>query len=76
MFTGRTRRQIRNKFKREEKLNHSQIEFCLKNKIPIDMEELEKVIGEVAIQNLNEFEENEQIQKNSNDEEDEEWFSL
>lgn len=38
LFPTRTRREIRNKFKREEKENKLKIDHALKNRIPIDME--------------------------------------
>lgn len=35
LFPNRTRRQIKNKFKKEEKDNLSKIDFALKNRLPI-----------------------------------------
>lgn len=35
LFPTRTRRQIKNKFKKEEKDNLAKIDFALKNRLPI-----------------------------------------
>lgn len=45
LFPTRTRTHIRNKFKKEERDNPVRIENCLKNKIPLDIEEFKACIA-------------------------------
>ncbi|CAG8500530.1 8580_t:CDS:2 [Ambispora gerdemannii] len=45
MFPHRNRKQIKAKYKRESKQNKEKVDYALKNKIPIDIEEYSKVSG-------------------------------
>jgi len=47
-FPGRTRSQIKSKYKREERLRPALVDFALKCKTPIDMEEFLKKLAESA----------------------------
>ena len=44
MFPNRTRRQIKNKFKREEKMNKPLVESALRNTLPIDFNDFLKAL--------------------------------
>jgi len=44
LFPNRTRRQIRNKFKKEEKENRSKVDWALLNRIPIDWDEITNAV--------------------------------
>ncbi|KAF5352632.1 hypothetical protein D9756_005999 [Leucocoprinus leucothites] len=45
VLPGRDRKSCKNKFKAEDKKNHSRINYCLNNRIPVDMKTLERMTG-------------------------------
>lgn len=79
LFPHRDRRQIRNKFKKEEKENRSRIESCLRNRKPIDKVLFEKMtkLGE---EKKKEFGKEKKEEKKEGEEEEkeekDEWKSI
>lgn len=45
VLPGRDRKSCKNKFKAEDKKNHARINYCLNNRIPVDMKMLERMTG-------------------------------
>ncbi|KAF9015612.1 hypothetical protein BDQ17DRAFT_1269571 [Cyathus striatus] len=45
VLPGRDRKSCKNKFKAEDKKNHARINFCLNNRIPVDMKTLSRMTG-------------------------------
>ena len=45
-FPSRSRAQIKNKFKKEEKLNPKKIEYALKNRLPIDEKKFREMLSQ------------------------------
>ncbi|KAF9454085.1 hypothetical protein P691DRAFT_798361 [Macrolepiota fuliginosa MF-IS2] len=45
VLPGRDRKSCKNKFKAEDKKNHARINYCLNNRIPVDMKTLERMTG-------------------------------
>lgn len=42
MLPGRSRKDIKNKFKKEEKMNAGKIEFALSNSLPLGIDEMDR----------------------------------
>eukprot|EP01028_Stygiella_incarcerata_P007632 TRINITY_DN31766_c0_g1_i4.p1 TRINITY_DN31766_c0_g1~~TRINITY_DN31766_c0_g1_i4.p1 ORF type:complete len:105 (+),score=24.35 TRINITY_DN31766_c0_g1_i4:175-489(+) len=47
MFPGRTRRQIKAKYQREDRENHERVLECLRSRTPLDPEETEKILESI-----------------------------
>ncbi|KDR85434.1 hypothetical protein GALMADRAFT_52019 [Galerina marginata CBS 339.88] len=45
VLPGRDRKSCKNKFKVEDKKNHARINYCLDNRIPVDMKTLSRMTG-------------------------------
>jgi transcription factor TFIIIB component B'' len=73
-FPNRDRRQIRNKFKKEEKENKLKVENYLKNRKPLNLEAFLQISKETLEERLREKEEREK--KKREEEKEEEWDTV
>jgi transcription factor TFIIIB component B'' len=73
-FPNRDRRQIRNKFKKEEKENKLKVENYLKNRKPLNLEAFLQISKETLEERLREKEEREK--KKKEEDKEEEWDTI
>jgi len=67
IFPNRTRRQIRNKFKREEKENLRKVDEALRARLPIDINEYRILIGAAEVSKQARVKKKESIKEKSSD---------